>query len=62
MQMNDDTQLTEIFEASLEDVVSAANFDGNDVAVDRVTTALGAVAWNEIPADRVTTALAAVSW
>ncbi len=60
--MSNDTQLTEIFEASLDDVLAAANFDGNDVATDRVTTALAAVAWNELPADRVTTALAAVSW
>lgn len=60
--MSSNTQLTEIFEASLEDVVAAANFDGNDVATDRVTTALGAVTWNEAPADRVATALAAVTW
>lgn len=43
--MSDDAQLTEIFEASLEDVVAAANFSGNDVVIDRVTTAIGAVAW-----------------
>lgn len=60
--MSTNAQLTEIFEASLEDVVSAANFDGNDIATDRVTTALAAVSWNEVPMDRITTALAAVSW
>lgn len=43
--MSDNSQLTEVFEASLEDVVAAANFSGNDVADDRVTTAVAAVAW-----------------
>lgn len=43
--MGGTNQLTEILEASLEEVVSAAGFSSDDISDDRVTTALAGVTW-----------------
>lgn len=43
--MDGTNRLTEILEASLEEVVSAAGFSSDDISDDRVTTALAGVTW-----------------
>lgn len=43
--MDDKKHLTEIFEASLEDVIAAAGFSSEDVSDDRVMTAVAGANW-----------------
>ncbi len=43
--------VTELFEASMDEVIAAARLEANE-----------AIAWNEVPAERIATALASVKW